>query len=29
MTDLHVVLILAAATVAFAGYLGLCARVRG
>jgi hypothetical protein len=29
MTDLQILLILAAATVAFAGYLALCERVHG
>ena len=28
MTDLHIVLIMAAASVAFAGYVALCERVR-
>ena len=29
MTDLHVALILAGVALAFAGYVALCARVRG
>ena len=29
MTDLHVLLVAALATLAFAGYLALCDRVRG